>query len=1037
MVKHLCLAATGFILAAAAPGTLRAQALTGEYTIGEGCDYASFTAAVDALTKNGVAGPVTFNVSPGEYDEQISISSIPGASATNIVRFIGNEDDPESTALTFSSMNSNGYIAEINGGSFIEFNSLKFGLDVVETAFSIVNITNGASNISFNGCMFQSEFNLNGVNYGKRCTSIDISSQVTENITISDCNFDGAYTHIHATEAGKLTFTGNVFTGAPWAIEAVNVNTISITDNEFSYTAEFNEYNFVNSYAIQATRLSGNNEILRNKIEYTGGANSELDSAEAMGISCGTNTGATLLVANNTGKIRNVASGSTCFLAFNSNYGTINAVFNTGDVYSTALPYAKKSRTCAVFFKNEFVAGTINLHNNILYNGGPGYAVWQQYSVPNCKLNASNNFYCPTETFGLSGYFHSGTTYTYADWASKGHSDELFGEIEFSEEAFLKPTAESFDKLAAKGVPFNLVSEDVEGTPRNSATPTIGAYEYVQPAPTPLAGEYTIGEGCDYTSFTAAINDLNELGVAGAVTFYVQDGTYTEAIRLGHISGVSEANTITFSGNEDDNAAVILTSDYCPNDPDYNYNYMNIRGVVTMDQADYISFENMSINTVVGGPYRNIVIRNGSDHLSFTNCILSAPFNTVNYMGTMYATVRVIGSNDRDASCQPNNDLRFIACTFEGGNENIRINEDQWANNLTIENCSFIGTATNPITIQRTSNIAIKNNTFTYNSVEVTKNNFYNYEGLLLTYPTGKIEISGNKFDADVKAINNSIGRQLAGNTAIRISALSGEVLIHNNSANLTNAGSSDTEFIYFENIGCKATVAYNTANINATYDDTDRVSAIRFEKVSSDVLVANNIFMNSGNGYIYRHGAINGVEFKTNAYNAHHAPATLSRAAATAFSSVNSTATDYSTWSTTNAHNENPLFLDVEFDEEGRPTEEHHNLLAFKGTPVDGVSTDAEGNMRNELYPTIGAHENTTLVSVDANEIFSTACITTDGDALVLRGLNGVEINVYTTSGVLVSTFTADSDIYTCRLGLDKGVYIVNAEKISSKVIF
>jgi len=70
-------------------------ALAGTYTINNtqptgGTNFASFTDAATALNQGGVLTPVTFNVSGGPYTEQISLSTIAGASATNRVVFNGN-----------------------------------------------------------------------------------------------------------------------------------------------------------------------------------------------------------------------------------------------------------------------------------------------------------------------------------------------------------------------------------------------------------------------------------------------------------------------------------------------------------------------------------------------------------------------------------------------------------------------------------------------------------------------------------------------------------------------------------------------------------------------------------------------------------------------------------------------------------------------------------------------------------------------------------------------------------------------------------
>ena len=71
--------------------------LQGEYVIGSSdeADYATITAAVVAA-KDGIEGPVVFNIEAGTYNENILVSAIPGASASNTITFTslsGNNDD--------------------------------------------------------------------------------------------------------------------------------------------------------------------------------------------------------------------------------------------------------------------------------------------------------------------------------------------------------------------------------------------------------------------------------------------------------------------------------------------------------------------------------------------------------------------------------------------------------------------------------------------------------------------------------------------------------------------------------------------------------------------------------------------------------------------------------------------------------------------------------------------------------------------------------------------------------------------------------
>src|ERR1039458_3721644 len=70
-----------------------AAAMSGTYTInasGSGTtNYTTFTLAASALTTNGVAGAVVFNVSAATFTESITIGAITGASAANTITFRG------------------------------------------------------------------------------------------------------------------------------------------------------------------------------------------------------------------------------------------------------------------------------------------------------------------------------------------------------------------------------------------------------------------------------------------------------------------------------------------------------------------------------------------------------------------------------------------------------------------------------------------------------------------------------------------------------------------------------------------------------------------------------------------------------------------------------------------------------------------------------------------------------------------------------------------------------------------------------------
>jgi len=66
-------------------------------------NFQTFTDVVNTLNTGGVcgSGPVTINVSPGTYTEQIVLNVIGGTSSTNTVTFQYNGSDSTQVTLTY------------------------------------------------------------------------------------------------------------------------------------------------------------------------------------------------------------------------------------------------------------------------------------------------------------------------------------------------------------------------------------------------------------------------------------------------------------------------------------------------------------------------------------------------------------------------------------------------------------------------------------------------------------------------------------------------------------------------------------------------------------------------------------------------------------------------------------------------------------------------------------------------------------------------------------------------------------------------
>ena len=119
--------------------------MSGVFTIGGTApDFVSFQDAIDSMNVRGLAGPVSFNVRPGVYNEQLILTAILGASATNTILFQSENGDSSSVILSYNSTSSSfNYILHFDGASYVTFK--KMTLQATGTTYARVIYMNGGS----------------------------------------------------------------------------------------------------------------------------------------------------------------------------------------------------------------------------------------------------------------------------------------------------------------------------------------------------------------------------------------------------------------------------------------------------------------------------------------------------------------------------------------------------------------------------------------------------------------------------------------------------------------------------------------------------------------------------------------------------------------------------------------------------------------------------------------------------------------------------------------------------------------------------
>ena len=133
------------------------------------------------------------------------------------------------------------------------------------------------------------------------------------------------------------------------------------------------------------------------------------------------------------------------------------------------------------------------------------------------------------------------------------------------------------------------------------------------------AGTYSVGPTGDFATLDSVTSTLNVCGIAGAVTFEFQSGSFSTSTYMGEINGSSSTNTITFKGSASANDTIIAGTD----------------AAFVLEGAKYMNFEDLFIYTPNNSGFR----LNGSSDISITgNTIMSNTTSTSSVINAIIAS---------------------------------------------------------------------------------------------------------------------------------------------------------------------------------------------------------------------------------------------------------------------------------------------------------------------------------------------------------------------------------------------------------------
>ncbi len=430
--------------------------MAGTYTIGgTNPDYATFTAAVSALTSQGISGAVVFDVRNGTYNEQISIDTISGASPANTITFRSESRDSSLVTLAFACTTStDNFVLRLFGADYMRFEHLTIQA-TGSIYFRAVQLAQGASYNVFTHCRF-SVPSASGSSFAQNVFSSFNGQSAAENDnynTLSHNRFENG-TH------GLLVFGYGVNAG----------------EREMGWQVINNV--FVNSaYRAMYFHLQENCQIKGNTLECTNTTNAALyltncyDSvaieqniidapgANVNGIQISTSQTDTLSkirIVNNF-----ITAGYRGIYAF--------AVDRLSILHNSVVMVGNQAASMALLVDNT---ADCRILNNVLVNYASGYAIYLiGYLGPGFEVDY-NNLYTNGNNFGRAGQLYTDFLSWQSNTAFDSHSFSL--DPGFSSPPNLHTL---FPALSGAASSLPDVTVDIDGENRSNP-PDIGADEF-------------------------------------------------------------------------------------------------------------------------------------------------------------------------------------------------------------------------------------------------------------------------------------------------------------------------------------------------------------------------------------------------------------------------------------------------------------------------------------------------------------------------------------------------------------------------------
>jgi hypothetical protein len=437
--------------------------LSGVYDLGGGANhYATFSAAVTALTVRGISAEVTFDVYAGTYSENVTLGQIAGASSTSQIIFRKHLSDVVTLTSAVAAQ-----ALFITGADYVTFDGINMSGTVANN--TVVLVGGDADYVTFKNLSITGRDSTTAV----AVRALHLQKSGNDNFLADHVTVRGAMFGISTQGGGG--FNNNVeikncdISGASYPVYLDSCDNALVHNNDLQpmgYGASGVAYGVY----LGMTAPGGTVRVYNNRIHNLR-HNGSGTNAIICGVYAAMGSGRYAYIYNNF--FWGWQNTGAHMAAFTPGSGQTYWYYNT--VYMEDQPSGSDARRKAFYYRSAG-ATTPDVKNNIFISAEDADTVDAfLYSTG----AVSSNFNCFYDATGANPKFWLAPGYiTLAAWQATGNdSNSIVGNP-----GLVSTTDLHIDSLAtlvdSAGTPIVGITDDIDGDLRDAAFPDIGADEY-------------------------------------------------------------------------------------------------------------------------------------------------------------------------------------------------------------------------------------------------------------------------------------------------------------------------------------------------------------------------------------------------------------------------------------------------------------------------------------------------------------------------------------------------------------------------------